>query len=89
MPSLTVRNIPEQVIKRLRNAAREQKRSINSEAVLWLERAARDSSSREDVAKLFRKIRASRRAILRRHGLGTDSVEIIRQMREERARHGE
>lgn len=37
MPSLTLKNIPEEVLKRLRAQAAARRRSINSEAIALLE----------------------------------------------------
>ena len=40
MPSLTIRNIPEKLIQRIREAAAEERRSVNAQVLYWLERAA-------------------------------------------------
>lgn len=86
MPSLTIRDIPEKVLEQLRDAARAQKRSVNAQAVYWLEQMGREWGSLEERTKLFERIRASREATFRKHGLGTDSAKLIRQMRDERTR---
>ena len=86
MASLTIRNIPEEVMKRLRQAATEEHRSINSQAVQWLEQGAGQWMSPRGRAKLVRDIQSLREAIARRHGPGSDSTEIIRRMRMERAK---
>ena len=39
MTSLTLKNLPDELLDRLRVRAREQRRSLNSEAVLLLEQA--------------------------------------------------
>ncbi len=39
MSSLTLKNLPDELLERLRVRAREQRRSLNSEAVLLLEQA--------------------------------------------------
>lgn len=84
MASLTIRNIPETVMKRLRRAAADERRSLNSQAVLWLEESAGQWINKRE---LLERIRASREEIYKRHGMGSDSAEIIRRMRDERARH--
>jgi len=61
-------------------------RSVNAEVVRLLEQAVGQRIPSADLDKLYRKIRASRRAIARRHGPATDSAEVVRQMREERAK---
>ncbi len=86
MPNLTVRNIPEDVMESLRDAARAQNRSINGQAVHWLQLEARQWGSLEKRMQLFERIEASREATFRRHGLGSDSGKLIRQMRDERAK---
>lgn len=86
MPSMTVRDIPKDIMQRLRKAAAEQRRSINAQAVCWLEKGAREWMGSEEQKELLRRIKASREATYQRHGLLSDSTEIIRQMRENRAR---
>ena len=85
MPSLTIRNIPDRVLERLRRVAAEEKRSVNAQALQWLEAGARRPGSPE-WEEVFDRIRSTRKAILRRHGRGTDVTGIIREMRDERAR---
>jgi hypothetical protein len=86
MPSLTIREIPEPLMDKLRQAASEGRRSLNAQAVRWFEHAARQWMSERERVQLLEDIRASRRATARRHGRGGDSVAIIRQMRDERAK---
>jgi hypothetical protein len=86
MPSLTIREIPEPLMDKLREAASEGRRSLNAQAVRWFEHAARQWMNERDRAQLLEDIRASRRATVRRHGRGGDSVPIIRRMRRERAK---
>ena len=86
MASLTVRNIPEDVMEALRDAAQAQQRSVNAQALHWLEHGAREQPTQTELNRLFRKIRASREAIYRRYGLGSDSAKIIRDMRDGRAK---
>ena len=86
MSSLTVRDIPEEVMQRLREAATEDRRSINSQTVFWLEQAARQRMSLDERTRLVSRVRSLRRAITRRRGTGPDSAKIIRRMRDERAR---
>jgi plasmid stability protein len=39
MPSITIKNIPEDLYERLKEAARAHRRSINSEVIVCIERA--------------------------------------------------
>ena len=88
MPGLTVRAIPETVMRQLRQAAVENKRSLNAQAVYWLEQAGRQWLSGEERTKLLFWIRSSRQATRRRHGRGSDSAVITRRMRNESAASG-
>jgi hypothetical protein len=84
MASLTIRNVPEDILGPLRQAAEEERRSINSQALYWLEDTAQRWQSRTEFGQLFDRIRARREEIYRRHGVGSDSAKIIRRMRDER-----
>ena len=41
MPSLTIKNVPDDLYKRLKESANEHRRSVNSEVIICLERALR------------------------------------------------
>lgn len=84
MATLTIRNIPEELMVRLRQAAEGQRRSINAEALFWLEDVAERQWSRAEIEAWFDRVRANREAIYRKHGVSSDSVGIIRRMRDER-----
>ena len=47
MPSITIKNIPEDLYERLKEAARTHRRSINSEVIVCIEKAV--SSHQIDV----------------------------------------
>lgn len=87
MAGLTVRNIPEDVMQKLREAAAEEKRSVNAQVVHWLEEAARKRMSPEERERLFSDIQTLREETFRRHGMGSDSAKLIRRMRDERTAH--
>jgi plasmid stability protein len=87
MASLTVRNIPEQVMSKLRGTAAERNRSLNAQAIRWLQDSANRQASERDWDRFLAEVRAAKREMRRRHGPGTDSAELIRQMREERTVH--
>jgi plasmid stability protein len=86
MASLTVRNIPEAMLEKLRQAAAEEQRSVNAQAIHWFEQGARQWLSEHERAQLLLEIRSSRRATARRHGRGSDSGAITRRIRNERAK---
>jgi plasmid stability protein len=81
MPSLTIREIPETLIKRMRQAAKAEGRSLNSQAIKWLEQAAQEWHEPSRNRDLFEAIQANRESIRQRQGLGSDSVELIQAMR--------
>ena len=81
MPSLTIRKIPEEVLKKMRRAAKEQRRSLNSQALEWLEQSANQWRRETDLHDLLESVRTTRESIGRKQGRGTDSVELVRAMR--------
>ena len=81
MPSLTIRDIPEPILREMRRAAKAEHRSLNSQAVQWLEERASQSKNRADIHSLVASIRANREAMFRRHGTTGDSVELVRRSR--------
>lgn len=83
MPSLTIRDIPEDLMSQVRATAAAENRSVNAQVIYWLGKAAQDHGSAEPRSALFERIR-SRREALRTAGTSTDSVSVIRQLREER-----
>lgn len=58
MSSLTIRNIPEPVLERLRESAKANRRSLNSEVILRLERSLRAAPI--DVDEFLERIRPLR-----------------------------
>ena len=86
MGRLTVKDIPEEVVKKLKQAAAEEHRSVNCQAIHWLEQSARRWMSFEDRTGLIRRIESLRKTIAQRHGPASDSTKIIRRMRMERVK---
>jgi plasmid stability protein len=58
MPTITLKNIPEPLYKRLKHAAETHRRSLNSEILVCLETVL--APSRHDVSKLLEAARAVR-----------------------------
>jgi hypothetical protein len=81
MPSLTIRDIPETLLRRMRRAAQVERRSLNSQAVQWLEQSAKQWTPQQKRRELMEAIQSEREAIYQRHGAGTETVELIRKMR--------
>ena len=59
MATLTIKNLPDSVYERLKAKAAEHRRSINSEAILAVERAVADSGSPdpEEMLAILRRAR--------------------------------
>ncbi len=74
--SITVKGIPETVLKKLKKRAEANRRSLNSEILVQLERVADETSP--DRARLLAEIDAARSALPR---LGLTSTEIRRAVR--------
>lgn len=81
MPSLTIRDLPEDVLYRLRRAAAEQRRSLNAQAIHWLADASRREWSRHDWAEVLDDLREGRSGLRRQR---RESAELIRRMRDGR-----
>jgi plasmid stability protein len=81
MPSLTIRNIPAGILEKMRRAAKTEQRSVNSQAIRWLEQSAKQWSAQDLLPELLEDIRAARESIYRRHGRGTNSAQLTRILR--------
>jgi plasmid stability protein len=84
MPNVMVRNIPERTYKRLRARAKSYGRSLNAEILDIL--AEKDSweMRRQEIAKVLPELRRMREEIAREHPNASDSVELIRELRDSR-----
>ncbi len=59
MATLTIKNLPDELYARLKARAAEHRRSLNSEAILAVERALTEGPA-EDPARLLAALRRSR-----------------------------
>ena len=59
MPTLTIKNIPEDLYARLKQSAAQDRRSMNNQIIVCLERALRPSPV--DVKQILSRARALRR----------------------------
>jgi plasmid stability protein len=77
MPSITIKNVPEGLLERLRQRAKEHRRSLQAEVLTVLEHAA-PAERRLTVQELYEEMKAT--------GLRTPatSAELIRQDRDRR-----
>jgi plasmid stability protein len=78
MPDLLIRDVPEDVVSRLKEQARENGRSLQKELLAIVEDAA--GPSIEEWLERVAKHREERRA----WGITTDSVDLIREDRDNR-----
>jgi plasmid stability protein len=86
MPSLTIRNISEDLMARLREASKGEKRSVNAQALHWLDSGARRWVGPEERAKLLTEIHSLRDRVYARHGVGSDSAVLTRRARMQRSK---
>ena len=61
MPTITVKNVPDDIYEDLKNSANIHRRSINSEVIFCIEKAVR--SHRLDPNDLFNRVEAIRNKI--------------------------
>jgi plasmid stability protein len=81
MASLTIRDVPDDVLDRLRRVAAEQRRSVNAQAIQWLEDASRRQWNRGEWDDLLEDLRKGRRGLRSQR---SDSAQLIRRMRDTR-----
>jgi plasmid stability protein len=82
MANLTVRNVPEKVYAEIQLDARRNRRSINAEIVSLLADKAEMNRRRRHAAKAMKKIDKIREEIARKHPNQPDSVDLIREDRD-------
>jgi len=73
MPSITLKNIPQQLFDRLKTLAKIRHRSLNSEIIFTLEKAV--GLAEEDPQMLRQQARSFRDGILRSRQVRPDEVE--------------
>jgi len=79
MPTLHVRNVPDDLYERLRQRASAEKRSLSAEVLALLEAAIQRHP--ESQQELFERIRRRRGEIQREHGRLPSSVDLVREDR--------
>ena len=81
MAILHVRNVPDDLMERIRQRARENRRSLSAEVVTILERGI--EYNRRSVAETLERMERRRLSRPRIEGV-PDSVQLLREGREER-----
>lgn len=85
MATLHIRNVPEALYQHLRKLAAEEHRSLNAQVITLLSRAVKGDPGKPAVKELLHHARQIRGSIPEVPGI-PDSVELLRQGREERVR---
>jgi len=80
MANVSLRDVPEELYQQLKQMAEQERRSINQQILILLERsiAAREKPS----AELWERIDRRREAIYQREGLISDSAQLIAEDRQ-------
>lgn len=81
MRAMTLRNLPEEVVEKLRVRARNEGRSLNALMCEILTREVRWDERRERMRAQRPRAEALREDIRRRFGSGTPSEKLLRQDR--------
>jgi hypothetical protein len=81
MPVLLVRNVPEGLVRRLKQQAKENRRSLQGELLTVLEAAAREPTLADREA-FFRETAEFRERLARSGRTFSDSTELIREDRD-------
>jgi plasmid stability protein len=80
MPTLHVRNVPEDLHEHLQRLAERKHRSLSAEVIALLERALQEEETREAQAQLLTRIRRRRSRYAQEASV--DSVNLLREDRE-------
>jgi len=84
MPNLTVRRIPKDIYRRLKESARRNQRSLNAEMLAVLADEDGWARRRLAIAQTLPKLRRLREEIARKYPGAPDSVTLIREDRDSR-----
>lgn len=82
VPAIHLRNVPAEVVDRLKQRAKRNGRSLNAEVVDLLKHSVENEREPGWIAKRLEELRAT----YPMEGEPLDAVELIREGREERAR---
>lgn len=84
MPDLMVRNVPKDVYNFLKRSAKVHGRSLNAEVVAILSDEDGWARRRLQIDRVISEIRPVRSVIRREYPKAPDSVDLIRELRNER-----
>lgn len=77
MPTLYVRNLPDDLHKRIRSRAARKRRSLGAEVIVLLEEGLKTEDNRERGLQALERIAERRRSMPR----SSDSLELLREDR--------
>jgi plasmid stability protein len=81
MPDLTLRKIPKDIYRRLRETAKSHRRSLNSEVLAILTDEDGWTRRRLDIEAVLPELDAARQELARKYPHLTESVQLIREDR--------
>ncbi|HEV2416838.1 MAG TPA: Arc family DNA-binding protein [Terriglobia bacterium] len=84
MPNTMLRNIPDRIYKWLQGEARRNHRSLNSEILAILSDEDSWAIRRLEIDSVMSELRPLRKRIRRKYPNAPDSVELLREIRNER-----
>ncbi len=84
MPNVTVRRIPKDIYKRLKESARRNQRSLNAEILAALSDDDRWKLRRLQIAAVMPELDKARAALAKKYPNAPDSVQLIREDRDSR-----
>ena len=84
MPDLMVRNLPKDIYDFLKRSAKAHGRSLNAEVVAILADEDGWTRRRLEIDSVMSELRPAREAIKREHPDAPETVELIRELRNER-----
>lgn len=84
MPNLTVRNIPKDIYKRLKESARRNRRSLNSEILAVISDEDGWKLRRLQIAAVMPELDKARAELAKKYPQAPDSIELIREDRDSR-----
>ena len=84
MPNLTVRRIPKDIYKRLKESARRNQRSLNAEILAVLSDEDGWKLRRLQIATVMPELAKARAELAKKYPNAPDSVELIREDRDRR-----
>jgi len=84
MASMQIRNIPQEIMERIKDIASRERRSINSQVIILIEKAVNEESARLSVNELLDLAQKIRRTIPKKRKI-PGGLALLRKAREDRS----